>query len=213
MTWQWSQSARRYKDSETGRFMSRDRIQEFVDASLAAGRQVSDVLATMVSDGSITPEAWNNGMRQEIKDEYIRQYILGRGGRDQMDASDWGSVGGSIRDQYKFLEGFLAEIEGEQLSEAQIRARAAMYIESAREAFEKGNAKSVGVPVDQLPAVPGDGSTVCLTNCRCRWDYRPIVEDGEVIGWNCFWILNPGAEHCTTCQDRAAEWSPFVIMV
>ena len=75
-----------------------------------------------------------------------------------------------------------------------------------------------GTPLYDL-TVEGDESFVIEglithnTNCRCNWVYQPIVEDGEIIGWNCFWNLNPGADHCPTCQDRAAEWAPFVIML
>jgi len=81
-------------------------------------------------------------MREEIKAEYIRQYMLGRGGRAQMTSQDWGSIGGMIADQYRYLKDFAKLVAEGKLSEAQIRARAAMYANSAREGFERGQARA-----------------------------------------------------------------------
>ena len=48
----------------------------------------------------------------------------------------------------------------EPIHEAQISARSQMYMNSAREAYERANMRASGVA--DLPAYPGDGSTICL---------------------------------------------------
>lgn len=88
------------------------------------------------------------------------------------------------------------------LLEKQIAARSQMYMNSSREAFERGKTRAHGVP--PLPAYPGDGQTRCLTNCKCEWVFEPTE-----TGVNCYWKLNP-AEHCDDCLNNAARWNPLV---
>ena len=54
-----------------------------------------------------------------------------------------------------------------------------------------------------LPAWPGDGTTICLTNCKCRWSINILsIERGD---YNATWRLG-AAEHCRTCRQRARAW-------
>jgi len=92
------------------------------------------------------------------------------------------------------------------LHEAQILARSDLYTASARQAFERANMRAHGIP--ELPAQPGDGSTICKTRDRCHWEYEQV--EG---GWNCTWVLDPAAEHCETCLERAEEWNPLFVAV
>jgi hypothetical protein len=96
-----------------------------------------------------------------------------------------------------------------QIHEAQIAARSKMYFNSAREAFERGKLRALGVP--DLPAYPGDGSTACLTNCRCVWNCEQDTIDNEPV-WNCFWdIQGPDDANCQDCLDRHNDWYPLVV--
>ena len=156
MPWSWNESSHRYHDSATGRFMGRDEVLGYVQQSLDAARTApaitladgslstgTDLLSNLVGNGMLSPRDWHAQMREEIKAEYIRQYMLGRGGRGNMTSADWGSIGGMLsRDQYVYLRKFAQEVAEGKLSEAQIRARSAMYVNSAREAFERGQARA-----------------------------------------------------------------------
>lgn len=198
MTWYWDAAVGRYRD-ERGHFMARARVLEHVQNSLEVTGAVGDVLAGYAGQGALNAGDFGALFREEIKREYIRQYLLGIGGRGQMTAADWGSIGGMLREQYRFLDGFLAEIAAGDLTEAQVMARARMYINSAREAYERAHGKVAGKlgateelwvlgvaehcddclalaaegwqPVGTFP-IPGDGSTQCLTNCQCHKEYR-----------------------------------------
>lgn len=127
-----------YRDTDTGRIISYSAVREQVDAMVATSTDVQLTMAQMVSDGAISPGGWSDALRQEIKDNYITQYAVGRGGRQQMTQTDWGSIGGMLKEQYSYLAGFSAEVEAGELSEGQIYARARMYINSSREAYERG---------------------------------------------------------------------------
>ena len=210
--WTWNLKAKRYQDASTGRFMARDEVLGLVQQSLDASGNVTDTLAGLAAGGQLAPGDWRDMMRSEIKGEYLRQYMTGRGGRAQMTYSDWGRCGAMLKAQYKWLEGFAEQVATGELSEAQIRARARLYVDSARQAYEKGNARALGAP--DLPAYPGDGSTACLSNCQCGWRIKEVFDEaGQPVGWDCYWELTPGAEHCVDCEGRGVEWYPLEIRV
>lgn len=215
MPWEWQEGTQRYRDTGTGRFVAAAEIRDITSESIRIAGGGTDNLARMLADDQINGRDWETLMRQSIKREYIKQYLEGRGGLSQMTPQDWGSIGGMLADQYRFLGPFAREIEAGQLSEAQIAQRSRMYINSAREAASRASARAHGWPV--LPAHPGDGSTICLTNCACHWDGRRT--DGS---WDFNWIVDFEAEHCTSdevdaqrrprgCIERAALWDPLVI--
>ena len=83
------------------------------------GRAVSDgkyhdnvgKLAERLDSGNLTTAQWQDRMRKEIKDIHRTQYIIGRGGREQMTQRDYGRLGADLRwMQYKKLDGFALDI-------------------------------------------------------------------------------------------------------
>ena len=206
MTWTYYPDTNRYRDDDTGRFATKKDVWRWSDANILAYAEQSRNLATGLAEGR-SVGVWENEMRAHIKAEYVRQYLLGRGGRDAMTQADWGSVGGMIAEQYKHLDGFAAEIAAGELSEKMIAARSEMYILSAREAFNRAGAHARGITSDDLPAFPGDGSSCLgLTRCGCNWDYQ---KRGNT--WECYWLLNTGKANCELCIQHASEWAPFTI--
>lgn len=141
-------------------------------------------------------------MREALRDTYSAAYMAARGGRNAMTQSDWGALGQMLRKQYEFLNEFAAEVAAGQLSEAQIAARAMMYFHSSTQAYYRGMQSVSGVI---LPAHPGDGSTPCRTNCKCRWSIRETPTEFQAT-----WHLGP-TEHCPVCVERATNWAPLVI--
>jgi len=201
MGWKWNETAGRYYDTDTGRFLSRTQALEYVDASIAATESAVDTLAGYVADDMLSPGDWRLLMREEVKREYLREYMLGKGGRAQMTQADYGSIGGMLKEQYAYLDAF-AEQVGE-MSEAAIRSRSRMYIRSAREAYERAKGRVaqaagfdeeiwvLGVaehcddcvalsaegwqPIGYYPA-PGAGDTQCL--CITTPSSLVLTKDG-----------------------------------
>jgi len=178
-SWRWDEAAARYRDQVTGRFLSRNAVEGYVLDSLAAASKYSEGLASVLGDTKIMAGGWYSAMRQEIKEEYIRQYLVGIGGREQMTQADWGSIGGMLTEQYKYFEGFYNEVIQGNLSPEQIAARSNMYLNSAREAFERAQAKlskSKGFDEERwLIDTGAENCEDCLAFAGLGW--QSIVDD------------------------------------
>ena len=120
--WIWLPDLVRYRDLNTGRFASEEQVLTWIEDSLRSSKMVTNTLAQQVAERRLRTAAWQQLMRQEIKDEYIRQYILGKGGLAQMTQADWGSIGGMLKEQYVHLDNFAAEIAAGNLSEVEFNA-------------------------------------------------------------------------------------------
>lgn len=203
--WVWVPSAHVYRNTRTGRWLGQAEMLGLRDVYADAKKAMARDLAVRVASGDIDVGQWQRMMRQDVKSSFIDQYVLARGGRGQMTQADWGRVGAMLKGQYGFLDGFAEAIARGELSEAQIAMRAGMYHDSSVQAFERANALSRGITV-RLPAYPGDGSSECLSNCRCHWDIQPV--EG---GFDCYWVVDSTVENCPTCSSRGSEWSPYEV--
>jgi hypothetical protein len=94
-------------------------------------------LAERVASGSITVDVWLTAMRTEVKNLYLTQYIVARGGLGQMTFADWGRLGAMLKDQYGYLDGFAEYIKANNPSAAYIAMRARLYADASHEAFER----------------------------------------------------------------------------
>jgi len=177
---------------------------EMIDIRNEYGNKKADFAASMavdLFDGNINIQQWTLQFRDELKRTYINQYMSGRGGVNNMTQADWGSIGGQLRNQYRYMNDFAAQIARGDLSAAQIEARMKLYFNSSTQAYERGQSASVGL---SLPQYPGDGQTQCRTNCKCEWVHVEFDDRIEST-----WTLNP-AEHCPDCVRNSQTWNPLV---
>jgi len=186
MPWTWSDKSHRYHDSATGRFLSKTAVLGYVQSSLDTARTApastlqgnvnsagTDLLSNLVSNGMMNPRDWHEMMREEVKREYIREYMLGRGGLGSMTQVDWGSIGGMLKEQYHpYLVNFAQQVANGELTEGQIRARSAMYVNSAREAFERGKARA-----------NADATEIIWLLGPVKTEHCPDCEALAALGW------------------------------
>jgi hypothetical protein len=199
--WQWDAASRRYRNAETGRFLSADRVRALRDSFVSSTAEAPQALTSALAAGDLTLPQWEAGMRLSIKQSFLAAGLLGRGGKNAADPSFYGALGVRVKAQYGFLGEFAREIAKGELSEAQIAARGGMYLEAARSAFEQGRAASFSI---DLPAYPGDGQSQCLTRCRYGWDLAETEAEVQAT-----WVLG-GSNHCPDCGGNAARWNPLV---
>lgn len=163
-----------------------------------------DELAGALARGDISLDAWRDGMRRQVLVSHGSMYRTGAG--RALTPEDQARLNARIQRQLEYLDGFYDDLSGrEELSEAYIRNRARMYMDATNASLQEGRLASIGLPA--LPAIPGDGTTVCRTKCKCNWRIVQIEGDGN---YDAYWRLNP-AEHCPTCLARAESWSPVRI--
>lgn len=160
--------------------------------------QLANITRALNND-LITLAQWERAFAQELKDLYLQQAALARGGWQNMTQADFGRVGQQLREQYRYLHGFAQDIAAGKLSPAQIAARAAMYASSGRAAYwaamtgtmmragmtrerrlAKGDRGSCSPCVDlarkgwqPIGALPAPGGPPCagLSRCRCEKEY------------------------------------------
>lgn len=200
--YEFSTEARRYRDTETGRFLGKAKVLELRDGFLDTQKSNVRSLAGKLSAGDLDLKGWEKAVRAEIKKTFLAEALLGCGGQNAMTARGYGTVGSQVKAQYKFLREFAREIAEDGMSEARIGARSELYIAAARQAYEKARAGAFGL---KLPAYPGDGQTECVTRCRCHWDISETDDEFQA-----FWRLG-GSEHCDTCEENAGKWNPLTV--
>lgn len=196
----YNTSTHRYRDKTTGRFITNLQARDIRDRATDAAVAQAHALADQVVAGQMSPVSFNTSMRSLIKQAYGAEYAFGRGGVNAMDGTDWGKVGNEVKRQHTFLDRFTAEISSGDLSAAQIRNRAGMYLDGATQAHGRGQSSSYGV---EPPGLPGDGGTQCLSRCRCWVNWSETKT--EIRMW---WRMS-GGENCPGCRARQAEWSPW----
>lgn len=203
MAWQWDAERRRYRNAETGRLVSEKRVVAWRDSYIGIRASSIQGLTENLIEDNMSRQAWEREMQAEIKGEITALYMLGRGGRNAMQPSDETAIEGLAQEQLKFLRGFSNDIKRGRVTAPQALARARMYAGSGVLAFERGRAAAHGLP--DLPQYPGDGQTVCRSNCRCHLAYE---QDGD--DWLVYWHLG-AAEHCPDCEAMASSWAPLRI--
>lgn len=200
--WRWDDKVKRYRDP-TGKFISPKNMLSIRDQFLERRMGIVNGLGDDLATGKINVQQWVYNMRQEIKRAYLGEYELGVGGRNMMTQADYGRVGGQLKRQYEYLNNFAKEIQDGKLSQAQIQMRSRMYIDGATQSYERARSASMGMPL--LPAYPGDGQTICRSNCKCNWKIEKVDS-----GWECYWQLGI-AEHCPDCVSNSQKWNPLYI--
>lgn len=155
-------------------------------------------LSKQLERGTLSAAAWRAAMERVLTQHYAAALMAGQGSESVSTASRT-YLDLFAKQQARYLKRFAAEIAAEGYKPA-YAARAAMYAAAAKAPFWHGRTK--GLP---LPAMPGDGTTQCLSNCRCSWEIVPLDGDGN---YDCYWRMG-AVEHCQTCVQRASDWAPL----
>lgn len=125
----------RYRDSSTGRFVARTRINELMEQQV---NTVEDRLARIVqgvADKSLAPGAAQEMARDELRRLVLTNNALGKGGIDQLTFRDYGRVGQQLRDTYQRVTNLLDGVEKGNVTLPQAMNRIQGYVSEARQQF------------------------------------------------------------------------------
>lgn len=200
--WSYNRKRGQYRDKRTGRFLGPATNAQVRDDFNRRRQKDSDALARRLEKETISVQEWEAQMRKMIDRQWTAQYLHGRGGRNAMTAADRAQLRQLLREQYDFLRRFALTVQAGELSPAQIRARARLYLNDSVRAYSIGQAAVFDI---LLPAHPGDGTSECLANCKCHWQIEDRTDDFAAT-----WVRTL-QESCPTCTRRGQEWDPLIV--
>lgn len=163
-----------------------------VTRHIEAASQELAALTRQLYAERITLAQWQAASASVLKDAHLASSAAARG-IDGMGSVEFGRVGGTLADEYRFLNGFAVDIANGSVSEAQALARINQYANNTQQAYWReyklmvarnevvwwelhagescNGCKSLaaGSPYKSgdLKTVPGAGSTECRGGCNC----------------------------------------------
>ena len=201
----------RYRDAGSGRYISarqvRAELDRFVDS---AGRNAARDLTEQLRAGRIALPEWQTAMARAVKNVNYAAVAAASGGVENMTAVERGRAGAIIREQYKYLRNFAADIEsGKQPLDGRAVRRAESYMASARGAYyeQKRAGAAAAHPGERMmirshrhegdscddcvaldgkwfpmgdPAYLPIGERQCLKSCRCDEETGVMDDDGNI---------------------------------
>lgn len=102
-----------------------------------------------------------------------------------------------------YLDAWASDLQANGLSNRRkLLSRARLYAGAGSASFYGGMATARGIV---LPQQPGDGQTICRTQCKCTLRFEDAAG-----GVNVYWILHAD-ESCPDCIELARVWNPLFI--
>lgn len=195
LEFEYVKSAQRYRWKDSKKFVSAKLVEKLTVAhsDQMAGRVKG--LTRKMLDGDLTVDEWERQVLDDVKEVMVQRYRLGKGG--DLDASDRGKLGSQLRFNYdKFWTFRQKVIEGE-LSEAQIFARAQLYVNKANWAYAAGRTqahKNAGYIWEQRIKPATESCMECIVY--------------NLMGWQPIGSLPERTEQCT-CQANCKCYKEF----
>lgn len=195
----------RYRDRASGRFVSERAVRDAVDAVVDLSAERMGNLAVSFRAGTLDAGEFLEAMLTEIKSAHIAAALAAYGGREQMTAARWGTVGQQIRQQYGFARNMVTDVlEGRQRMNGRLDARARQYAQAARSTYENTRRREMArlgqafernvrhssdtcagclaasdagwMPIGTLAPV---GSRTCRSACKCTLAYSATMSEAE----------------------------------
>lgn len=203
----WNEATGRWRNVSTGQFVTNESVLSEVHRQTDAAQENLQRLTRNMYAGNISLSQWESAVALELKDAHLAQSMFAVGGRGNMTAASFGRVGGTLANEYSFLNGFAQDIAAGNVSEAQALDRIGQYGNATGQSYwrewqrQQDSIEAEGV--HRLTRVPQDGSTDCRGKCRCD-----LTSNGNgTVDWNL-----AAAAHCDTCIDMNGgnPWRPML---
>lgn len=178
------------------------RAQQLIDRLLVLVNEATGALQLEFGTDPLLVDAWQDVLEQLLTRYHTAALMTGLGTLE-LSPKAIAEAKKIVRVQLGFLDRFALEIQKEAEWQAGWNSRARLYAEAVGQSYEAGATRLL-----PLPALPRDGTTICLTNCLCHWEITTLDEAND--DHDCFWRLGSG-ENCQTCAARARRWNPLKI--
>lgn len=138
----WEAQNRRYRNRQTGRFVSREAVYTLTRKRVDLAKQDLRVLGQLLVEGKINLQAWQVETAETLKVIHTQQYLLGVGGQRAMEKSDYLEIGRELKSQYRYLRNFAIELGEGEMTLAQFMARIEMYADASKVSYFRGEKTS-----------------------------------------------------------------------
>lgn len=194
----WAANAMRYRDVETGTFVSTASFRAWLDDVLErhakeVGQQMNALYAKQQ-----TVEQWETNMRALLKEFHTQAVLMGRGGAGAVTTRDLNALGGRLRSEYSYLANFADTLRTGSFTKGDLermRVRAGMYANATRRSFFEGvQAAALDANLLEKRRVLDPAAEHCDT-CQAQAD----------LGWvdiNSPDVTLPGEDTDCLTQDR-----------
>lgn len=192
----WNEKAQRY--TVGGRFVKDSEVRRAVGVVLNKAKAEARGLGARLAAGTISIPDFQLQMMEAVKTLHLLSASIARGGIHNLTPADFGRIGQRLRDNYRRLDNFAADVAADRMTPRQIEMRAGMYVGNARgQSYENEKREAMteaGMeeerrilgdaehcpdcieaallkwqPIGTLPEI---GDTICISNCRCYFIYR-----------------------------------------
>lgn len=170
---EWNPKALRFRNPDTGRFITRDEVRRWLDKLIdASQRRVQDA-SLLVRDGKISVSAWEEIMRQEIKRTQLGAAALLNGGWKNLGPREYGRVGGLVREQFRFLDKLANDLRQKKIpTDGRFLNRAGQYPAAARSDFHDAQGErleSAGYTEERSVLAPAEHCGECVDQASLGW--------------------------------------------
>jgi hypothetical protein len=170
-----------------GQFVSQSQVRDVVQNYLVDYQQEFETLTKFLADGSISLAEWEEKVAKHIKNSTISVYKIAK---PDANSSDYGKIGAHLKTQYLYLRNFSKEIAKGNLSEDQINARAAQYLQSTWSLFNtsaRDSHQAAGYKWER----------------RLQQSKHPCIPCTKyaLLGWNIIGFLPPIGKQCDCKQN------------
>lgn len=133
---------RRYRNTTTGRFLSRETILNISADRIQSIQQDLKTIGELLLDGRINLTTWQQETARTLKSLHTQQYLLGIGGKAQIRREDYLDLANELKNQYEYLRNFAFDCTQGVMSKAQFRARLALYSEASKVSYFRAEKKA-----------------------------------------------------------------------
>lgn len=172
----------RYRDTSTGRFVSRDRgansILRLLDQRIRSSEQRMGDIVQAIADKSMAPGMGQMLMRDELRRLHLQNAALGAGGVDRLTFREFGRAGRALRDTYPRVANLAQGLADGTVSLDQAMQRLRGYAGDARKEFyraERDALRATGKTFEQRRRLnPAEHCRDCVRFASMSW--RPLGE-------------------------------------
>jgi len=172
---------------------SRPPMKVLSEKSIRACMDVLDELGQELQDGEISISDFEATFKDEMKSQYIAQYLFGIGGLAYMTGDDWAQVASDLEKQYKFADAYIDELEAAVEEDKQAIA---IFLAGDAEDTPDFPVSAVGALLWRLALYADSAGTVYEGANEKSAEREGFVQE--------VWNLDDGVvEHCDQCPEYA----------